>query len=156
MKYTIYHSPKVKIGCTINYPSRPIEQNLESFYIEDQVSEGCGIEFAGQVEKFWQWYYGLEESSRIPNYSQMTEMSNSPLNGFRTGAAGRIGGKAAGELGVTGFQTGAAGRSPLSGFRSGAAGRAATKIVYTCPHCNKAGRSNIMKRWHFNNCKWKI
>ena len=24
-----------------------------------------------------------------------------------------------------------------------------------CPHCNKIGGSSIMKRWHFNNCKFK-
>ena len=26
-----------------------------------------------------------------------------------------------------------------------------TKSV--CPHCNKIGQTNAMKRWHFNNCK---
>ena len=26
---------------------------------------------------------------------------------------------------------------------------------FTCPHCNKVGKSNAMKRWHFNNCKTK-
>lgn len=25
----------------------------------------------------------------------------------------------------------------------------------TCPHCGKEGRSNVMHRWHFNNCKNK-
>ena len=25
-----------------------------------------------------------------------------------------------------------------------------------CPHCNKKGDSNLMKRWHFNNCKDKV
>ena len=25
----------------------------------------------------------------------------------------------------------------------------------TCPHCNKTGGANIMKRWHFDNCKFK-
>ena len=23
----------------------------------------------------------------------------------------------------------------------------------TCPHCNKVGGTNVMKRWHFDNCK---
>ena len=23
----------------------------------------------------------------------------------------------------------------------------------TCPYCNKTGGDNVMKRWHFNNCK---
>ena len=23
----------------------------------------------------------------------------------------------------------------------------------TCPHCKKAGQTNAMQRWHFNNCK---
>lgn len=33
-----------------------------------------------------------------------------------------------------------------------------TKTDYktvTCPHCNKSGKINAMKRWHFNNCKLK-
>jgi hypothetical protein len=25
----------------------------------------------------------------------------------------------------------------------------------TCPHCNKSARGNSMKRWHFDNCKFK-
>jgi hypothetical protein len=25
----------------------------------------------------------------------------------------------------------------------------------TCPHCNKEGGANIMKRWHMDNCKLK-
>jgi hypothetical protein len=25
----------------------------------------------------------------------------------------------------------------------------------TCPHCNKEGGANIMKRWHMDNCKSK-
>ena len=25
----------------------------------------------------------------------------------------------------------------------------------TCPHCNKTGQTNAMKRWHFTNCKQK-
>lgn len=27
------------------------------------------------------------------------------------------------------------------------------KPVIICPHCNKSGSPNNMKRWHFNNCK---
>lgn len=27
--------------------------------------------------------------------------------------------------------------------------------IVTCPHCNKAGGQAAMKRWHFNNCKFK-
>ncbi len=26
---------------------------------------------------------------------------------------------------------------------------------HVCPHCNKPGKGNGMKRWHFNNCKYK-
>ena len=25
----------------------------------------------------------------------------------------------------------------------------------SCPHCTNKGNLNIMKRWHFDNCKWK-
>ena len=27
--------------------------------------------------------------------------------------------------------------------------------LVVCTHCNKQGSSNIMKRWHFDNCKFK-
>jgi len=30
------------------------------------------------------------------------------------------------------------------------------KDIVTCPHCKKTGGTNVMKRWHFNNCKGKI
>lgn len=26
---------------------------------------------------------------------------------------------------------------------------------YVCTHCSKSGKSNSMKRWHFDNCKFK-
>jgi len=29
-------------------------------------------------------------------------------------------------------------------------------IITSCPHCNNIGKGNAMKRWHFNNCKFKI
>lgn len=29
------------------------------------------------------------------------------------------------------------------------------KTVHVCPHCGKSGKSNSMKRWHFDNCKFK-
>lgn len=27
------------------------------------------------------------------------------------------------------------------------------KQTYICPHCNKEGKSGVMYRWHFDNCK---
>ena len=29
------------------------------------------------------------------------------------------------------------------------------KQITNCPHCNKLGEIRIMKRWHFDNCKFK-
>lgn len=31
----------------------------------------------------------------------------------------------------------------------------ANKTIHTCPHCDKSGKSNSMKRWHFDNCKFR-
>lgn len=28
-------------------------------------------------------------------------------------------------------------------------------IQVSCPHCNKTGQLRVMKRWHFDNCKFK-
>ena len=28
--------------------------------------------------------------------------------------------------------------------------------IVKCPHCNKSGSQNGMKRWHFNNCRLNI
>ena len=30
------------------------------------------------------------------------------------------------------------------------------KVSVTCPHCGKVGGSNLMKRYHFDNCKYKL
>jgi TPP-dependent indolepyruvate ferredoxin oxidoreductase alpha subunit len=32
----------------------------------------------------------------------------------------------------------------------------AARPPVTCPHCGVEGRSNTMKRWHFNNCRSKV
>jgi len=32
----------------------------------------------------------------------------------------------------------------------------ASRPSVVCPHCNKSGRVNTMKRWHFDNCRSKI
>jgi hypothetical protein len=34
-----------------------------------------------------------------------------------------------------------------------AARKGIPKPKVTCPHCGKSGGSNVMKRWHFDNCK---
>ncbi len=34
-------------------------------------------------------------------------------------------------------------------------GRSSPKRDVTCPWCNKVGKDNIMRRWHFDNCKIK-
>lgn len=34
-----------------------------------------------------------------------------------------------------------------------AEGRHSCQLTHTCPHCDKTGSGNSMKRWHFANCK---
>lgn len=34
-------------------------------------------------------------------------------------------------------------------------GKRGKYVTSTCPHCHKTGGSNIMNRWHFENCKSK-
>lgn len=34
-------------------------------------------------------------------------------------------------------------------------GKARTHNKVTCPHCGKEGGDNVMKRWHFDNCRSK-
>lgn len=36
--------------------------------------------------------------------------------------------------------------------KSKVAKTAKSRPIITCPHCNKSGSSNTMKRWHFDNC----
>ena len=31
-------------------------------------------------------------------------------------------------------------------------GKHHSQKTFTCPHCGKMGKSNLMKRWHFDNC----
>ena len=35
------------------------------------------------------------------------------------------------------------------------ASKGVPKKEYVCPHCNKVGRSGMMYRWHFDNCRTK-
>ena len=123
MKYTIYHVYEIKIGLTTNYPYRVHQQGLQDspHGIEDQVSEGCGAEFAGKVEIFWQWYYGLEELNSTPYY----------LKGFVTGIAGRVSADGPNHNSKSPnnpWKTGEAGRasvaSPNHNSRTGVLGRA--------------------------------
>jgi len=156
MMYKIYHVYGKKIGITKHYPDRLQKQGLDILPhgIEDQASEGCGAEFAGDLEKFWQWYYGLTD--RGPNYSKLVEAAElgalkGPLvnatseqqsewgkkgfarqmelglNPFQTGAAGRASALSPNSYSKNPnnpFITGEAGRSPFSGFNSGAAQKA--------------------------------
>ncbi|HET8688719.1 MAG TPA: NUMOD3 domain-containing DNA-binding protein [Methanosarcina sp.] len=41
-------------------------------------------------------------------------------------------------------------RSKISAAMTGVA-----KATVKCPHCNKIGGSNVMQRWHFDNCKFR-
>ena len=42
-------------------------------------------------------------------------------------------------------------KNKMSGKNNHMYGKKRKKIK--CPHCNKTGGDNIMKRWHFDNCK---
>jgi len=44
---------------------------------------------------------------------------------------------------------------PQSNMKMLAEGIHPSQIKIECPHCGKVGGSNIMKRWHFDRCKWK-
>lgn len=41
----------------------------------------------------------------------------------------------------------------LKGRESPTKGMEWTQLIVTCPHCNKEGGTNGMKRYHFDNCK---
>jgi hypothetical protein len=46
-------------------------------------------------------------------------------------------------------------KSPEHAAKIGAGHKGKQKITLTCPHCNKVGRGGNMKRYHFDNCKFK-
>jgi hypothetical protein len=162
--YTIYHVRDVKIGCDSRYPKRCVEQGFKegSFKIEDLVSDSCGAKFAGEVERFWQWYYGLP-IDRVPyerNYGS-TQTSDQQAENGRKGVESQL--KSGTHNSQTGkgntFFDGRAGRRTgelgKSGFQTGVAVRAANSIEYVCPWCEFRGKSSVMKRWHFDNCKFR-
>jgi hypothetical protein len=110
------------------------------FYIEDQASVDCGIEFVEKLEKFWQWYYGLEEITQTNNfkYSKSEDAGrlagNLPNSGFKTGEAGRSGVRSQLEKGIHISQTG------KSAFHTGAAGKIGGRISASGPnHVSKTG-----------------
>jgi hypothetical protein len=152
--YTIYHVYGVKIGCTKNYPDRCLGQGFEdgSFGIEDLVSDDCGKKFAGDVEKFWQKYYGYRVDRG--HYLYLDEMGRRSgelgTTGFQSGEAGKVGGRRSSEEQIrSGTHISQLG---LTGLQTGVAQRIAGRKEHTCPYCGKIGRGNVMFRHHFDNC----
>lgn len=69
------------------------------------------------------------ESAKIA-HAEGRAFSWSKLSFDQLSEAGKIGGKIAGKL-----------------------GKGKHKPLITCPHCEKSGGNNAMKRWHFDNCR---
>lgn len=167
ISHVIYEIPGIKVGCTKDLTRRSIENRLT--YGDDIVIKvlkelhDLTNREAGDTERNWQiklgyptnvhyadlgWVTGAAGRAGLESqFAKGIHASQTGKTAFHTGAAGRIGGKRCGELGKSGFQTGAAGR------RTAELGKNAFQQKATCPRCGRVGQLANMKRWHFDNCR---
>jgi hypothetical protein len=144
MFYRIYYVVGVKVGCTVQtVEARCRYQNLwEGYVVEilEIIPLEFGAKFAGNQERFWQWYYRCEEKENT-HYERNWGTNLTPE---RRSEVART---------TSGFATGAAGRASLASPKhTSKTGRTGMQTIVKCPYCPKEGRQMPMKRWHFNNC----
>ncbi len=165
--YYIYHIPGVKIGCTNTLKKRMKDQGFTSWEI---IEEHTDIYEASDREIELQKQYGYEvdripyhESKRRLQKGVETSWKNAtPEKKFeRTSVAGKVGIKKVQEMyskEERAAWTRKAGLSTSKEHKQSAGGIGGSKTAkkeYQCPHCNHIGVSNLMFRWHFDNCKKK-
>ena len=136
--YYIYHIAGIKIGCTVNVPHRMREQGFTEW---EHLETHTDIYEASNREIELQKEYGYPVDN-VP-YWQAVE------NRLSASSAGGI---ASYKNGVSELRkTIYVNQGRLMGLAN--KGKKKTHSRITCPHCNKEGGSNNMKRWHFDNCK---
>lgn len=134
MSYYIYHIPGKKIGCTTQYPKRCIDQGFHNYELLETHEDGW---LAGDRELQLQKEYGYD----IDNSHYMISRNNRPtwsdvidscIASRKRNNTNGIGAKAALKKGTHN-----------------------TMKKVKCHHCQKEGSQVAMKRWHFDNCKYK-
>jgi hypothetical protein len=175
VEYEIYHIPEHrKIGVTINLEKRADHKGghdprydygvecLERIVREKDDDESKTI--AGEREEYWQRLFGydVDNLSYIQSRKNLKRTSELGLTGWQTGAAGRINGKRAKELKIGLFamtkeEKIEAGRKAgkVGGKRTAELGKSGFQQVVVCPYCSKVGTLAPMRRWHFENCREK-
>ena len=129
--YYIYHIPGVKIGCTKDLLKRMADQSFTEWEILEEHTDGW---LAGDREIELQKQYGYP----VDKSHYMVSLENR-----------RKGSSIAGKKHV---ESGHWARACAMGGKKNKGRICKTSI---CPHCNKEGRGNAMKQWHFDNCKQK-
>jgi len=130
--YYIYHIPGIKIGCTSRkVRKRVLEQGYTNFEI---LEEHTDIDIASDRELELQAEYGYE----VEKYSFKQQHN-----------AGKVGGSKNNGSHVT-FETRSKGGKAC--YEKGTHNMLKKA---TCPHCLKYGHELALKRWHFDNCKYK-
>jgi hypothetical protein len=190
-KYIIYHIPGVKVGCTVNFEARKIQYDEGTvFEVLEELDESVGDKLAGDREWYWADHFGYHRGRHYSEYNWNVNIppedregfaslgGSSPISGYKSGAAGRVGGRRQAELGMTPFQNftreqqseygklgGVAGgrrtaELGTTAFHTGAAGRASARSslsvnnrIQACPHCNREIRGPGIAN-HIKFCKW--
>jgi|TARA_R110001632_G_scaffold143495_1_gene259580 hypothetical protein len=140
MIYFIYHILGIKIGCTNQLEKRMSDQGFTEWEI---LEEHTDIYEASDREIQLQKDYGLPVDKVL--YWQA-------LENRRAGSS--LGGRSSYINGTSELRKEVYLRQ---GKAMGLANRGKPKNHkrITCPYCNKTGGSNIMPRYHFDNCKHK-
>ena len=140
MTYHIYHIPGIKIGVTNQLEKRMSDQGFTEWEILETHTD---IHEVSDREIELQKEYDLPVD-KIP-YWQSVENRK---------AGSSLGGRSSYINGVSELRKKAYSKQGRSmGLANKGKPKNHKKI--TCPHCNKTGGSNIMPRFHFDNCKQK-
>lgn len=161
----IYHAPnwihgksgkRGKVGCTQNLEHRKSEYDMRLGVKILEKLTNVTPKQAGDREDYWSNKLGYENHTRYERSLKQRSISGraggkiSGANHVKSGFMAKIqpiGASVGGRWHVeTGNMKKLIAKAALSPKR---------KEVFTCPHCDKSGKSKTMFRWHFDNCDFK-
>lgn len=162
-KFTIYHIPGRKVGCTKNLVGREILENKlnghDNYLLSAEVLEI--VEGTPQQAGDREWYWAdLLGYSRGCHYT-VSMIGLKSVNEVHSKNRSGPYSKDARERAVRTLRLTNKGLGNPQVHKDRVASQRVRKYgVFTedrvsCPHCNKSGQPMAMKRWHFDNCKDK-
>ncbi len=131
-KFTVYHIPGIKVGCTTNIKARmksnEKKYTFKEFYILGSFDD---IQIASDMEI----YYHSKAGYKFSGFSPYTQVYAACKKGRNNG----------------GTMSGRTHSSKTKKLQSDVQ-LTLNETKETCPNCGFIGAGGSMKRWHFDNC----